>query len=438
MAYQLLQGIRVTPKGNDNLARFANSLVSANKRMTWPTSYAFGGWIYNASAEIGFSSQPTDIKLSIVLEVIDQAQKFAFFDIQKGDLRCDAGEGKDENLYDIDFNGMMFQDFILYDYSISLESNVKILTVTFRDYSMILDKIYVGLLKRQGAEFVHWATSRLEFPVICPDCILAGDSLRQPAWAERDLSYGSYVGVGGKMFDNFRNIDTEGNIFRQWETLFQRTNSGKLAAETFDLNGGFLIIGTEEATEERCGDLAPISYNFNQLLASLRYRGFKFEGAFPFGSKDADYFYHQNYVGTLRETLQQWCSDLGYDFFCQGKTFIGINLNRAINIQSVIDIADPTTSIGQGFSANKDTAILSYKSSTSLMNTFKQGVITTNNRARNLKIHSKSPKRYVGILPLHPIDFNRHGNQYVIRTDAFGNPFGDVSWANDFEMYEYP
>lgn len=424
MAYQLLQGVKITPRGNYNLGRFTKSMVAG----AWPTSYAFGGWIYNADCEIGFSAQPTEIKASIVLEVTDRAQKYAFFDIRDEDLKCDAGNGKDENLYDIEFNGVTFRDFILYQYDISIENNAKILNVVFRDYSLILDKIYVGLIKRQGNQFVAQIPENLEFTVVCPDCVLAGDSLTLEGFATRELSFGSYVGINGNTYDNFANLSRQQHIFSQWEQLFLASP----ADVVFDLNGGYLILGTEEATQERCGDLANVSYNFNQLLASLRYRGMKFEGAFPHATKDADFFYKQNYIGSLREVLQQWCSDLGYDFYCQGRTFFGVNLNQAININPIVNIADPTTDLGSQFALNKNTAIVSYKTSTSLNNTFKQSVVTTNTRPRESKIHSKTPKRYVGILPLHPIDFNRHSNDNVIRYDAFGTWFYDIKWANDF------
>ena len=430
MAYQLLQGVQITPRGNYNVSRFGRDMMNG----TWPTSYAFGGWIYNCSCEIGFSSQPTEIKVSIVLEVIDKTQKYSFFNIQDSDLKCDAGIGADENVYDIDFNGVKFTNFILYNYSLSVEPNAKILTVVFKDYSVILDKIYVGLLKRQGSSYVYQANSVLQFPVICPDCMLAGDSLMQPSFANRTLAYGSYVGINGQMYDNFASINSsDGAIYSQWDALFSQVANGYFSSPSFDLNGGYLIIGTEDATEERCGDLAPMSYNFNQLLASLRLRGMTFEGAFPHATNDADFFYKQNYIGSLREVMQQWCSDLGYDFYCMGKTFVGINLNRAINIQNIVDVADPTTAVGSSFAANQNVAIVSYRSDTTLNNTFKQSVITANNRPRMLKVHSKAPKRYVGILPLHPIDFNRHSNAPVIRYDAFGNWFPDVAWANNFE-----
>lgn len=423
MAYQALSGIKITPRGPYYLARFSKTILNG----AWPTSYAFGGWIYNASCDIGYSNQPTEIKLSIVLEVSDMSQRYAFFDINDEDLKCDAGLGDDESYFDIDFNGVIFENFLLYEYSIDIQNNTKILTVTFKDYSIILDKIYIGLLKRQGIEFIHTSSARMEFAVTCPDCKLAGDSITTYSYADRDLAYGSYVGINGRTYDNFNNISVPGNIYKQWEAFFA---SGP-QQPSFDLNGGFLMLGVEEATEERCGDLAPVSYNFNQLLASLRIRGMKFEGAFPKAITDADFVYRQNYIGTLREVLQQWCSDLAYDFYVSGKTFVGIGLNQPINIQPVSDVTDPTTSIGGSFALNQNSAILSYKSSSSLTNTFKQSVITTNNRPRNQKIHSKSPKRYVGILPLHPIDFNRHSNSPVLRYDALGTLFWDIAWAND-------
>jgi hypothetical protein len=425
MAYQVLQGVQVSPKGNYNLKRFSKSLVGG----TWPTSFAFGGWIYTAECDIGFSSQPTEIKLSIVLEVTDRAQKYAFFDIKDEDLKCGAGDGDDETWFDIDFNGVLFQNMYLYEKSISIENNAKVLNVTFKDYSIILDKIYIGLLKRQGNGFPHTENAVLGFPVICPDCQLTGGSLKQWSYANRNMAYGSYVGINGKTYDNFANIPSQGHIYRQWEAFFK----APITKPFFDLNGGYLIIGTEEATEERCGDLAPMSYNFNQLLASLRMRGMKFEGAFPRAISDADYIYHQNYMGSLREVMQQWCSDLGYDFYCKGKTFVGINLTHALDISKITNIADPTTELGSNFALSHGTAIISYKANTTLNNTFKQAVITQNNRPRNLKVSSKSPKRYVGILPLHPIDLNRHSQMPVIRFDAFGTWFYDVAWANNFE-----
>lgn len=424
MAYQILQGIKVTPKGSYNLARFSKGFNGE----PWPRSFSFGGWIYNASTEIGFSNQPTEIKLSIVLEAKDYKQISAVFDIRNEDLRCDAGLGGDENLYDIDFNGVSFSDFILYSYELSIENNNKILSVVFRDYSTILDKIYVGLLKRQGNKHIYTASSIIQFPVKCTDCSLDGGSFTTLGATLRDISYGSYVGINGEVHDNFAGLAVGGNIYRQWEKLFKANP----ANPKFDLNGGYLILGTEEATEEKCGNLTNISYNFNQLLASLRRRGLEFNGAFPREVNDFDFVYKQNYIGTLREVLQQWCSDLGYDFYCEGKKFIGINTNQALDISKVTSITDPTSEIGASFSVDSNTSILSYKENNTIANSYKQSIITANTLPRQSKTHSKSPKRYVGFTPLHPIDLNLPSTSTVNRTDAFGNSFSDTAWINSF------
>lgn len=426
MGYQALQGIKITPKGSYNLSRFSNTFEASS----WPTSFAFGGWIYNASCDIGFSNQPTEIKLSIVLEAGSKKQVSAVFNIKPQDLRCDAGNGADENLYDIDFNGVKFTDFILYHYEISIESSNKILSVTFKDYSVILDKIYIGLIKKQGNKYVSTASSLIEFPVNCTDCLLNGSNFIAVGGAFRDINYGSYAGINGKIYNNFEGFVSEGNIYKQWEKLFNAQTS----SIQFDLNGGYLILGTEEATEEKCGDLANVYYNFNQLLASLRIRGLKFEGIFPKATTDSDFIYKQNYIGTLREVLQQWCSDLGYDFYCEGRTFIGLNININLDISKIEEIIDPTTSLGSEFSINKNTAILSYKENNTLANSYRQAVITANNRPRQTKIHSKNPKRYVGFLPMHPIDFNIPSLDKVNRLDLFGNSFIDSSWINSFEI----
>lgn len=416
---QVLTGIEVEINGSYNIGRWGKK---------WVGSSAFNGYIYSSSSSIGYSNAPNELTLSIVLEAKGRLQTNAVFDINKNDLRCDAGTGADENTFDINLNGVWFRNYVLYSYEISIESNAKILTVTLKDYSVILDKIYVGLIKRQGNLYTHSSLSTVEFPVNCPDCLLQGDSFTTLGTAYRNIDYGSYVGINGKTHDNFSNLIGLGSIHNHWQNLF---NAGTSSIK-FDLNGGYLILGTEGVSEEKCGNLAGIFYNFNQLLASLRFRGLNFIGEFPKASQDFDYVYKQNYIGTLREVLQQWCSDLGYDFYCEGKNFVGINTNRALDIEKITQICDPTTELGNEFSLTKGAVITSYKESNTIGNSYKQSVITANNRPRETKTHTKSPKRYVGLLPLHPIDFNRPSLTNITRRDIFGIGFPDISYVNSF------
>ena len=445
---QVLNGTIVIPNGNRNQSRWAQYLVSGQ----FPNSQFSNAWIYAASVDLAYSAEPTTIKLSCVLDTTNTAQSQAFFDIGTQDADCSAGNGGqiNENTYSFNFGGIQFNDFILYEYKTSIENRTKILTVTFKDYSIILDKIYVGLLKRQGIAYLHYAPSILQFNIRCPDCVLSGGAVIQEGYVERDIAYCSYVGMNNNIYDNFPPVNLDPNagnpeqvtssiqnnvntgaldIWSQWQQLFNT----KPLPEQFDLNGGYLMIGTEEATEERCGDLAQVGYNFNELLASLRIRGLNFTGAFPVAQTDSDYVYKTNYIGSLRTVLQQWCSDLAYDFYCSGRSFIGINMDTPINISNIVSIADPTTPYGSQFALNTNTEIVSYDSTVSLNNTYTQAVIMANNIPRNAITDSKTPKRYIGILPLHPIDFNLPNRDIVTRVNALGVPFIDQGWANNFE-----
>lgn len=418
MAYQTLQGIRITPKGAYNQARFGS----------WPTSFAFGGWIYGANCDIGFSQQPTQIKISIAMESKTLSPSANPFDIRREDLKCDAGNGGDENLFDIDFNGVTLSDYVLYDYELSVESNAKILNVTFKDYGLLLDKIYVGLIKRQGNRYVHSVVSDAIFPVNCADCLLTGSSVTGDALVKRDVSFGSYVGLNGSTFDNFDFPQNPSwSVFDRWSALANVAPS----VNAFDLNGGYLMLGTEEISEEKCGNLVDVKYSFNELLTSLRRRGMRFAGEFPSGISGKTHSYRQNYIGTLREVLSNWCSDLSLDYFTSGKSFIAVNTNNVVDISPITRVVDPTTPEGENFAMGSEAVIASYKESCSLDQTYRQAVITADVRPIQSQTTTKNVKRYVGLTPLHPLDFSDPNNYPVSRTNVFGDCFLAPALVND-------
>jgi hypothetical protein len=386
-AHQKIQGVKVTPK-NASTKRFPQ----------WGVSEAFGGWIFSSNVQVGFSDAPTEIKLDIVLE--NDAQDLnslipKTFDIGPDDLRCDAGAGgsQNEHLFDISIGGTVFGDFILSDYSISLAPEQKTLSVVFKDYSIILDKIYVGLLKRQGAAIFRIFNAKGYFPVACPECdfrITVGNGTLY-----RDIAYGSYVGINGKIYDNF---PFALSLYDAWGNL----GSQKLSP-SFDLNGGYLILGTEEMYENQCEDLPTISYTFRDLINSLSARGFSFEGVFYEGLANNPY-YKQTYIGSLREVLNNWASDLGFQFYASGKTLKGINLNKEIDIKDIVNIVDPKSTLGKSFDG-KNIAIGSYTESNTLNNTYRQAVIVSNTSQRSKREESFDIKNFVKLIPMHPLDF---------------------------------
>lgn len=425
MSYQKIQGVKILPKGSKN--RF----VSQN----WGVSEAFGGWIFNASCSIGFSDKPTEISMKIVLESNSDLGTLIpkVFDIDQEDLKCSAGTGGsgNESLFDIDFNGVKFEDFILFSYDIDIQPQQKTLSVTFRDYSLILDKIYVGLIKRQGSEFIKLANASGIIPMVCPDCSFA--SFTGEGNMIRDIDYGSYVGINGKTYDNFVGAPLT-NVMDAWNYLYQRN----ALSPNFDLNGGYVILGSEEMYSEVCATIPEVKYSFKQLIESLSIRGLNFLGDFS-GAFLTGGLYTQNYIGTLREVMNNWCSDFGMQFYTSGKSFIGLDLKKEIDISSILEVADPKSYLGKSFDGGQNgIALGNYKESYSLENTYRQSVITADVRPREIKSESREVKNFVHFQPLHPLDFYSPDwtTQQVLAAQNRGTnvfrPLLAVQFANNF------
>jgi hypothetical protein len=431
---QVLQGVKVTPKGSKN--RFLSDAKWKQQ------SYAFGGWIYDVSTELNFSTSPTEIQMHVALETSSFSQSAAFFDINQGDLNCsaDIGGASNERTFDIDLDGLVFSDFLLYSYDISIDAGQKILHVVFKDHSLILDKIYVGLFRKEGFTFPHFASSIIQMPMRCQTCQYDSSVVSGTGVVSRDIGYASYAGMNGKVYDGFSNVYYgDGNVYDSWNKLIKFSNNQGAspgAFGTFDLNGGYLILGSESATTERCNSSPDVTYSFIELLASLKSNGLAFKGAFPSGYADSDSLYRKNYNGPLRNVLENWCSDLGYTFYCSGKTFIGVNLKNPIDISNLTGIADPTSTLGQGFQINyggntNGTAILSMNSKVSLDGTFKQSVVVENDYPIQEKQTSKTVKKYIGITPLHPISLNEINQAQISDINVYGTPFYRSAYDTD-------
>jgi len=431
---QILNGVKITPKGK---SRF----VGDDK---WnQQSYAFGGWIYDISTELNFSTSPTEIQVRVALETTSFSQTKAYFDIKDEDLNCNAGIGgsSNESTYDIDLDGVLFTKFIIYSYNISIEAGQKILNVVFKDYSIILDKIYVGLFRKEGFTFPHYASSVIQMPMRCQTCQYDGSVVTGTGVVTRDIGYASYAGMNGKVYDGFKNIYYENgkNVYDAWDQLIKFSNKQGSAPGDFgkfDLNGGYLILGSESATTERCNNSPDITYSFIELLASLRNNGLSFQGAFPTGYKDSDSLYRKNYNGALRSVLENWSSDLGYTFYCSGQTIIGVDLKKPIDITNLMKITDPTDKLGQGFQINyqgntNGTVILSFNTKASLEGTFRQSVVVENDYPIQEKQTSKTVKKYIGITPMHPISLNEINQAKISDINVYGTPFYRSAYDTD-------
>ena len=420
----------------------------------------------------------------------------------------------------------------LFDYSISVESTQKVLTVVFKDYSVILDKIYVGLANRQGPDFgkssgaqkasglVKDAETQVKLTAYCPNCFLTGGGMGQKNPDGTPKGYGANLKgffeaqtgtitrqadtssfIGRALPGNwsvgwyYSNLFTEKTsqsylddkacfdasrvawasasggtpsavsqcmglyspalhpqgepggvhetprfpIRSYWNELSQRAFFGIEEAVGFTMDGGYLMLGTEEFEERPCGAASEISYNFSELLNSLKVRGIKFSNLPDGSSPDKKPLYRANYIGTLREVLEQWCANFGLDFYYQdnlpysyNQGFRFLDLYKGADITPIRDIVDPTTTMGSefGVTPNQTSVIISYKESATLSNTYLQSVITSNIKPFQVKERKKDVKRYVNMMPLHPLDFSIPSWGQTAKTSVLGQVYKEAKFGN--------
>jgi hypothetical protein len=618
---QDLKGVKVLPspalRGGDQ-ANDGEPFFDKNPSQ-WPQGYAFGGWIYDAQVQLGFSKRPTQVTLSVVLEndsTINRIQRFDISDrLLEVSLITESGEGGAAanfghefwagHFYTIDLHGIKFNRMYLFDYNISVESGQKTLSVTLKDYSLILDKIYVGLMNRQGPgripstptviqpvcgpgavyskneHLLRKGAIAAKLTTFCPNCYLMGEDFntglarqnrglvdpeiktsyggylkgfftKQTGWIQRNVTIGSFIGrphVNSRAIGVFQNnFVTEGNTTRYevakkcygetksaWDDtggqpiivdgdekpwyFYQNTSVvvdgqsydcgastnmvsllqqhagiphqdfevgqtfdsmktirypiadywGELYARVantaarygqgqsqnnigFTMDGGFIMIGSEEFSEAQCGSAPNVSYNFSELITSLKNRGFIFHGV-----PDKNPRFRANYIGTLREVLEQWCGIFSLDYYYQDtdngsdsttkqRGFHFLDLEQGARIDPIRGVVDPSHHLGREFGAEKPdqedqiatSVILSYKESATLENTYIQSCITSNVRPFSVKERKKTIKRYVPILPLHPCDFSIPNHEYQEQTTLLGEKYKYYKIANFIPWWPKP
>lgn len=218
------------------------------------------GFIYGASVNMGYSENPTQVSFNLV-----PAENVTNFNTPTPNLTSD---------YTLNLGGIIFTKAKLIEVTESTSVGQKVLTVNFIDGSYILDKIYVGLVNRHRNSNNNSSVS-ITVPMYCTTC----------------------EGNTSQKFDV--------NISRNLDGIFDTPDYVDVDAK----KGGVIILGVEQFTEGIC-DVPDVAYNFTSLLAAIRTAGISISGI-----SDINKNYYQNYTGTLREVLSNWCSDFGFTFF---------------------------------------------------------------------------------------------------------------------------
>lgn len=356
------------------------------------TAVAFGGYIYSLTVQMGYTDGPTKITLNIVNET--------------GTYTAQDKDGNQSTFKDIlstrEVNTLKIGDldpFYLHlvGYEIRTSVGQRILTLQLADTSVLLDKVFVGLINRHvaakdtsphgssyGATSVLTEVSGLK--VRCMKC--DGSSDTEIVTPGVTLKTGA---TGNKKYDKiFREID----VVQSAQTLIK----GKAYVEPRDPNhfikdGGMIILGKEGFVEQEC-DIPEVDYNFTELLSSLAgssnatntyIKVANIPNSTNSTLPDRNTEYRQQYTGTLREVLNAWCSDFGYSFTwniqSEKPEIIGIDLSKdrltdPVTNQSYIENIKGVIKEIQG-AANEDSAVVeSITENASLENTYKAGYVS--------------------------------------------------------------
>jgi len=385
----------------------------------------FNGYVYNLSLTVGFNGEPSALILNLALDktlknvskrndVIDQrkkdiasatqtltltrsggAQTFSVladndFDINENHIGIRSG-------YNISINGNSSSaenyelfNFKIISYSISKKNNEKILTLTLHDNSIVLNKIFVGVLGQHVAldlrsekiakitdikifcpavnlkkeemrtthykQLLHFTADHLakKLKIDEDTCILeSGFTLKEiamPDKCKKELdALGAYTD---------EEISQDCRQFIQKEpACIEKELSGCINEDQFnyitikskDLQksiqrgyGAVILVGEEDFKDSQCSS-SEVTYSFSTLLAAMKKLGIKIftESDSPSLIDKSKGRIKKNFSGTLKDVLNQWCDIYSYsyvvDFSSSSEIVIkGIDLSSNTSKETVM------------------------------------------------------------------------------------------------------
>jgi hypothetical protein len=306
----------------------------------------FGGVIYGLQLTQNYSQSPSKLKLNIVSN-----------NGTYGKVRLGVNNKTQVSLDSFSFNGFPLS------YNLTESANEKILEVELVDNSVILDRHYVTLWKpgffdEYGTRLPS-AKSFKEF-----------DFQDQPTLVpilEQDAD------TGTKKIKFTEKPLPPQKIFRK---IFQ---CGK---EGFVKKDNIICIGKEMFRNSEC-DISSTYYDFPMFVKAVG----RIDGLRNIGSLEISQDYQATYEGTLREVLQSWCSDFGYDFYWDYTNdqivfydvSVGItpNLNISKNIPSIIEYSESDSIEGTFIQYGASYTAYPKQSIKSLNSSYAFNIITT-------------------------------------------------------------
>ena len=302
----------VASSTNTNIEKIGSIKVlsSASPTSSETSGLIFGGYGYSSDVQANNGDG-----YSISIKVISKDGKYK---ISSANLNATAKGSKN-----IIIGNFTFYDFYLVSYSIDKEVENSILTLTYKDKSIFMEKVFIGLFSyhygnafdSKGQFFqkpgIYNEPTSVSFQYKCTNSIYTTATLtrhlnRVRTEKANEVISSKYPSLFDKttIIPDFLNSDA---FFCQYNYI------------NFGVNGGYIILGREELNEENCS-LPEVSYCFKDLTSALAYADIPGIVDFNLGKDNEIYrILRRNYFGSLRNVLDQWGGDFGFKFYYQPK-----------------------------------------------------------------------------------------------------------------------
>jgi len=292
----------VVSKINSNFEKIGSIKVLSAAKSTRDeqAGLIFGGLAYTADVNANDGQGYT-----ITIYVISEKGEYT---INKNSLDATSKGSKN-----IQIGNFTFFDFFLVEYSIEKEIANSILKLTYKDKSIFMDKLFIGLLHHDyGVSINRTLTEnrppgiatfleKAKFDYICDE---NKPENQTPATISRFLTTAH---TSRPEFSSFPSTLLNSPYFH---SEYNYLNQG--------VDGGFIIVGSEEFKEKNC-HLPDTSYTFKDLLSALYFS--KVPGLDSLSLPDSALYtkLRRSYYGTLRDVLSSWQSVSGLFFYFQPK-----------------------------------------------------------------------------------------------------------------------